>query len=70
MSDLARIERYAARIVADAQSLRQSVRMVRTQPDFETRAEDVMKTATAELERTLATVRQALSEFNHKPVAA
>jgi hypothetical protein len=70
VSDLDRIERYATRALNDARSLRQSVRLIRTQPNFETRAEDAMKTAETELSASLDAVRQALREFSTKPVTA
>lgn len=68
MSDLLRIEHYATKALNDARWTRNAVRQLRVQPDFETRAQDALKTAEAELEEALNTVRQAMHEFSTKPV--
>jgi hypothetical protein len=47
-----------------------AVRIIRSQPDFETKAEDAMKSAEAELEHALKVVRDARKQFSTKPVAA
>jgi len=69
MSDLERIERYANHARNNAVSIRGAVRLLRTQPEFETRAEDMLKTAEVELEEALSAVRTAMQEFTTKTVA-
>lgn len=68
MSDLERIERYANHARNNAVSVRGAVRMLRVQPDFDTRAEDMLKTAEVELEEALNALRIAMQEFTTKPV--
>jgi formate-dependent nitrite reductase cytochrome c552 subunit len=68
MSDLERIERYATHAQQDAMAVRGAVRLLRVQPNFETRAQDALKKAEAELEESLQLVRQAQQEFSTKPV--
>ena len=68
MSDLERIERYANHARNNATSVRAAVRILRVQPDFETRAEDALKVAEVELEEALNAVRVAMQEFTTKPV--
>ena len=68
MSDLERIERYANHARNNATSVRAAVRLLRVQPDFDTRAEDMMKTAEVELEEALSAIRSAMQEFSTKPV--
>jgi len=68
MSDLERIERYANHARNNAVSTRAAVRLLRVQPDFDTRAEDMLKTAEVELEEALNAIRLAMQEFSTKPV--
>jgi hypothetical protein len=70
MNDLERIERYARHAMNDAISLTGAVRVLRTRPNFETSAEDQLRSAEAELERSLSAVRSAMREFTTKPVTA
>ena len=68
--DLERIERYARHAVNDAANIVGTVRLLRAQPPFETRAEDTLKSAEADLEVALNAVRKAITEFKTKPVTA
>lgn len=68
MSDLERIERYANHARNNAVSTRAAVRLLRVQPDFDTRAEDMLTTAEVELEEALSAIRAAKQEFSTKPV--
>ena len=67
-ADLDRIERHARNAMNSAISLHGSVRVLRSQPKFETNAEAQLKAAEAELELTLDAVRKAMMEFSTKPV--
>ena len=66
-SDLRRIERYARHAINDAANIVGTVRLLRSQPSFETRAEDALKNAEADLELALNAIRKAMAEFNSKP---
>jgi len=68
--DLARIERNARHVVNGAANIVGSVRLLRAQPAFETRAEDTLKSAEADLELALNAIRSAMREFTTKPVTA
>ncbi len=69
-ADLDRIERYATHARNNAISLFGAVRLLRSQPDFETKAHDALKLSEAELETALEAVRKAMNEFSAKPVTA
>lgn len=69
-SDLERIERYARHALNNAISITGAVRILRSQPAFETTAQDTLRSAEAELELTLDAVRKAMREFSAKPVTA
>lgn len=69
-ADLERIERYARHALNSAISISGTVRVLRTQPKFDTNAEAALQAAEAELEITLDAVRKAITEFNAKPVTA
>lgn len=69
-SDLERIERYARHALNSAISITGAVRVLRTQPKFDTAAEAALQAAEAELEITLDAVRKAMTEFSAKPVTA
>lgn len=69
-ADLERIERYATDARNNAISIMGAVRVLRTQPAFETRAEDSLKLSEAELEIALDAIRKAMTEFSTKPVSA
>lgn len=68
--DLERIERYARHAVNDAASIIGAVRILRSQPAFETRAADVLSNAETDLQLALNAVRVAAAEFKTKPVTA
>lgn len=67
-SDLERIERYATHARNNAISVFGSVRLLRAQPAFTSRAEDALRVSEAELETALDAVRKAMNEFSKKPV--
>lgn len=69
-ADLERIERYAHHAMNNAISVTGAVRLLRSQPHFETSAADALRRAEAELELTLDAVRKAMAEFSAKPVTA
>ncbi len=69
-ADLDRIERYATHARNNAISITGAVRLLRTQPAFETKAEDALNLSEAELETALDAVRKAMTEFSTKPVSA
>jgi hypothetical protein len=69
-SDLERIERYARHALNSAISITGAVRVLRSQPKFETNAEATLRAAEAELEVTLDAVRKAMQEFSTKSVTA
>ena len=69
-ADLERIERYARHALNSAISITGAVRLLRSQPKFETNAAAQLKAAEAELELTLDAVRKAMTEFSTKPVTA
>ncbi len=68
--DLERIERYARHAVNDAANIVGTVRLLRNQSPFETRAADTLSSAEADLELALNAVRSAMQEFSTKPVTA
>lgn len=68
-ADLERIERYARHALNNVISIKGAVRLLRSQPKFETTAEAQLRAAEAELETTLNAVREAMTEFSTKPVA-
>lgn len=68
--DLERIERYSRHARNNAISVVGAVRVLRTQPPFETTAQDALRTAEADLETSLEAVRRAMKEFETKPVTA
>lgn len=68
--DLERIGRYAHHAMNNAIQITGAVRVLRAQPAFETRAEDQLRCAEAELEAALNAVRGAMREFSTKPVTA
>jgi len=68
--DLERVERYARHAMIDAITVTGAVRVLRSRPPFETRAEDALRLAEAELENSLNAVRRAMAEFSTKPVIA
>lgn len=68
--DLNRIERHARHAMNSAVSITGAVRILRAQPAFETRAQDQLRCAEAELEAALNAVRNAMQEFSTKPVTA
>lgn len=69
-SDLERIERYARHALNNAISIKGAVRVLRSQPKFDTAAEASLRSAETELETTLDAVRKAMQEFSTKPVTA
>lgn len=69
-SDLERIERYATHARNNAISVFGAVRLLRSQPTFETKAHNALKLSEAELEIALEAVRKAMTEFSTKPVTA
>lgn len=69
-SDLERIERHATHARNNAISVFGAVRLLRSQPKFDTKAEDALKLSEAELETALDAVRKAMKEFSTKPVTA
>lgn len=68
--DLNRIESYATHARNNAISITGAVRILRSRPPFETKAEDALKLSEAELEIALDAVRRAMTEFSAKPVSA
>jgi len=68
--DLDRIESYATHARNNAISITGAVRVLRSRPPFETRAEDALKLSEADLEIALDAVRKAMNELNNKPVSA
>lgn len=69
-ADLDRIERHARNAMNSAASLYGSVRVLRSQPKFDTKAAAQLKETEAQLEITLDAVRKAMTEFSTKPVTA
>lgn len=67
--DLERIERYSTHARNNAISVFGSVRLLRSKPAFDTRAEEALKLSEAELETALDAVRKAMTEFSTKPTA-
>ena len=68
--DLDRIESYATHARNNAISITGAVRILRSKPPFETRAEDALRLSEVELEIALNAVRKAMTEFSDKPVTA
>jgi hypothetical protein len=69
-ADLERIERHATHARNNAISVFGAVRLLRSQPAFETKAQDALKLSEVELETALEAVRKAMAEFSTKPVTA
>jgi hypothetical protein len=67
---LHRIKTYADFAASDADTVLFNVRVMASQPHFESRAYDALGKAKEQLERALRDVSEAITEFKNKPVAA
>jgi len=61
------IESGAAWLVKDGERLARYVNMLKEQPEYDTKAQDQMEKAERALTETLATVKNMLRAYKHKP---
>lgn len=66
---LDRIERYSTWLTSDAETVRRNVRVLRSRPGFETKANAAMQLAKTRLESALNDVDAALSEYSETVTA-